>query len=310
MLPFCPDQVPKEILCGSAPIRMSLGSCSDDEARQLAAQLAEQARLLFHDVKKDLAWRAADADREPASQDLKTGQRPDKIIAEIRENLRFYLEKLEASDGSSLSTERMSGAGSTPALLWNDGLIGKVARDALDELMIEFKDLIRMKMGTGFGDASPFPPPLQMPEPAAQSEATNSTAIQIKPVRYKVHGRPDLSSGPAFHLDRRQVPRRESSKPKFSVRAAEYVARRQTARGKADKDVQSAKMRLKLFVDLIGDHPVDTYNGTDLQAYVELMQYWPSESHKRAANAPPLTIIERNRDLHLKPVAYKTLQEG
>jgi hypothetical protein len=37
-----------------------------------------------------------------------------------------------------------------------------------------------------------------------------------------------------------------------------------------DEHIKSARMRLKLFTELIGDHPVDTYNGTDLQAYVEL----------------------------------------
>ncbi|SSC64953.1 unnamed protein product [Ciceribacter selenitireducens ATCC BAA-1503] len=33
-------------------------------------------------------------------------------------------------------------------------------------------------------------------------------------------------------------------------------------------------MRLNLFAELIGDHPIDTYTATDLQAFIDLIKYW------------------------------------
>lgn len=61
---------------------------------------------------------------------------------------------------------------------------------------------------------------------------------------------------------------------------------------------------------MIGDHPVDTYTGTDLQAYVEVIKYWPANAKDRDANKTPREIIASNRDMRLLPLAHKTLVQG
>jgi hypothetical protein len=40
------------------------------------------------------------------------------------------------------------------------------------------------------------------------------------------------------------------------------------------------------------------------------MQYWPADNNKRDPDLTPWQVIENNKDLHLKPLAEKTLQEG
>lgn len=303
-------KVPKEIKCGSAPICMSLGSRSHDEARFAAGKLAEQARLLFHDAKRNLLRAAVSGD--PLTHGLFTGPSPDEIISEIRGSLKSYLDTIVPSDSLPPSVEPPAAENDLNLSAVKNDFIKQLAREAIEELIDEFSNLIKVKVKAKLGGSLPGDVPLQMPVANLQPQATAASPAHSTPRPYQVHGwaRASRLSVPAFHLDRRQVPRNLSEKPKFSVLAAEYVALRQSALGKIDSNIKSARMRLKLFTDLIGDHPVDTYNGTDLQAYVELLQYWPGESHKRAENASPLDVIEGNRDLHLKPVAFKTLKEG
>ncbi len=303
-------KVPKEIKCGSAPIRMSLGTRSHDEARLAAGKLAEQARLLFHDAKRDLLRATGPGD--PSTQAFFTGPSRDEIISEIRGSLKSYLDSIVTADSLAPSIELHAAENHLDLLALKDDFIKQIAREAMEELIEEFSDLIRVKVKAKLDESLPCNVPFQMPVDSSAVQATVASQAQSMPVPYRVHGwaKTRRSSVPAFHLDRRRVPRKPSEKPKFSVLAAEYIALRLAALGREDSNIRSARMRLRLFTDLIGDHPADTYNGTDLQAYVELLQYWPGESHKRAENASPLSIIEGNRDLHLKPVAYKTLKEG
>lgn len=114
----------------------------------------------------------------------------------------------------------------------------------------------------------------------------------------------------AFQQDRRYSKRPKSGKPLFSEIAAEYLALRESASSSANKDIKIARFRIDLFIELIGDHPVDTYTGTDLQAFIELLKYWPAEEKERDARKTAREIIEDNRDLHLRPLARKTLSEG
>lgn len=90
-----------------------------------------------------------------------------------------------------------------------------------------------------------------------------------------------------------------------------YIAARRLGGGaNIERDLSTAQSRLALFIELIGDHPVDTYVPADLQAFVNYMQYWPGDSNQRDPELTPWQVIEDNKDLHLKPLAEKTLQEG
>lgn len=65
-----------------------------------------------------------------------------------------------------------------------------------------------------------------------------------------------------------------------------------------------------VFLDLIGDHPVDTYTASDLQAYLALMTYWPALARDRPADKAPREILAANADLKFKPLTRSALQDG
>src|SRR5690606_35641044 len=71
-----------------------------------------------------------------------------------------------------------------------------------------------------------------------------------------------------------------------------------------------ARYRMSVFLNLIGDHPIDTYVGSDLQAYVRLMACWPADKRHRPSDATPREIIESNRDLKFKPLKRSALEDG
>lgn len=115
---------------------------------------------------------------------------------------------------------------------------------------------------------------------------------------------------PAFMLDRRSVERPQSAKVLFSDVASEYLAARRASKSGKNNDIETAESRLNLFVELIGDHPVDTYTATDLQAFIDLIKYWPNNAKHRPAHLSAREIIDSNRDLKNMPLARKTLEEG
>lgn len=115
---------------------------------------------------------------------------------------------------------------------------------------------------------------------------------------------------PAFMLDRRKVRRPTSRKPLFSEIIESHIAKREIVRGQDNKDIKIARPRLALFLELIGDHPVDTYDGSDLQAYVMLMKHRPANNNSRDSDQSAFEILEANAGLTLKPLTRKTLKEG
>ncbi|MEP3300580.1 MAG: hypothetical protein ABJO05_01255 [Roseibium sp.] len=110
--------------------------------------------------------------------------------------------------------------------------------------------------------------------------------------------------------DRRYVEREPSDKPLFSTAASAYLAQRVDAMGKPSKDIKTAEMRLNLFVELIGDHPIDRYTPTDLQAFINLVQFWPSKHKDKPSHLTAREIIDSNRDFSKKSIAKNTLQNG
>lgn len=110
--------------------------------------------------------------------------------------------------------------------------------------------------------------------------------------------------------DRRYVKREPSDKLLFSTAASEYLAQRVREMGKASKDIKTAEMRLNLFVELIGDHPIDRYTPTDLQAFINVMQFWPRKEKERPSDLTAQEIIEGNRKFAKEPIGKSTLQNG
>ncbi|MBW7950962.1 MAG: hypothetical protein H3C55_16710 [Pseudorhodoplanes sp.] len=115
---------------------------------------------------------------------------------------------------------------------------------------------------------------------------------------------------PPFRLDRRTVERNVSYLPRLSEAAEEYFGARAIKVGKDNKDLQTARNRLNIFLELIGDHPVDTYSGADLQAYVALMTHWPALSRHRPAHMSPWEILVSNIDLKFRPLKRAPFENG
>ncbi|RST87722.1 hypothetical protein EJC49_04240 [Aquibium carbonis] len=126
----------------------------------------------------------------------------------------------------------------------------------------------------------------------------------------RLHRDADGKIIPAHRLDRRTVERRPSRLPLLSEIADEYFDARAIKVGKNNKDLLTARNRLALFIELIGDHPVDTYSGADLQAYIALMTHWPALARHRPAGLSPWEILAANADLRHRPLKRSALEDG
>lgn len=112
-------------------------------------------------------------------------------------------------------------------------------------------------------------------------------------------------------LDRRLVDRAPSDVPKLSIVAHQYIQSRiDENRFYKKGDIRTAKMRIQVFLDLIGDHPADRYNGVDLQAFVNRMADWPADQDERLENESAFETLERSKTNSYTPLAAKTLRDG
>ncbi len=104
----------------------------------------------------------------------------------------------------------------------------------------------------------------------------------------------------------------QSQMPLFSKVSEAYIDMRVANDGADHPDIRYLRLRRQTFLDLIGDRPVDCYSPKDLQDYVSRMKFWPANSTKRAEFADRTTeqILAANRDMHLQPLALKTLRDG
>jgi len=69
-----------------------------------------------------------------------------------------------------------------------------------------------------------------------------------------------------------------TSVPTFLAAAQTYLDTRIAANGgKESGDIHSIRGRASLFATLAGDRPVNEYGATDLQSYLNQLQYWPPE---------------------------------
>lgn len=113
---------------------------------------------------------------------------------------------------------------------------------------------------------------------------------------------------PAAHV----APATAKSMPFFSTVSQDYINMR-VERDSADHpEIGTLILRRRTFLEVIGDRPVDQYFPSDLQAYVNRMQYWPANVTKRREmeGKSILEILESNRDFKFKPMAKKTMTDG
>ncbi|MFN4273944.1 MAG: hypothetical protein ACK4F5_14135 [Aliihoeflea sp.] len=304
-------------------VRLSLGPLTAREARRQADLLGALARNRFEQL------RVQRMERQPGENDcddhlLFDGGTPEMTAAEIKGYLKAMQQVIAQPAPPTPPHQVPVFAGLKGLVEINRELAKGSAGNPLivdNAEMLKAQSIARI---TGEATSTPGEAPGQK-RPAAPMRPDPSPAAVPSPEE-KAHDaeggtdapRPsagtDVSSGgvrvPAFKLDRRHVPRKASDKPLFSEVAEEYFAEREAASGEKNKDIGTARFRANLFVELIGDHPIDTYTAADLQAFIYLLTHWPASTKDRPAGKSAREILADNADLTAKPLTLNALRNG
>lgn len=293
------------------PLRLSLGACSHRRARLLADLLAAKARLMFDEMRHG---RGMQDDNDSEMRAL-------EAVIEMKGALKAYLQMIDRSDAPIPVAELQKTAGIRDLVSLNRELELQARGEPFNELVVGHADMLKQSalaklsassaLSDGVSKQVPTIPP-SMASSLPQRETDRGHAPP-QPLPDDDGTRRDAQGRliPAFELDRRTVKRPKSSQPRLTDVIPTYIAARRLGGGaNIERDLSTAQSRLALFIELIGDHPVDTYVPADLQAFVNYMQYWPGDNNQRNPELTPWQVIEDNKDLHLKPLAEKTLQEG
>lgn len=317
-------RMPRELAGGRCrTVRIGLGALTAREARRQADLLGALARNRFDQI------RAGRMDRELVGEN---GEQADGVIfdsgtpemtaAEIKGYLKA-MRQVIAQPAPPTPPHQV------PAFAGLKGLVEinrELAKGASgNPLIVDNAEMLKaqsIERITGAASATQEAAPAQ-DRPAASLVPEASPAAVPSPEAYDTEARIDAtrpSAGanaapgaarvPAFKLDRRHVPRKVSDKPLFSEVAEEYFAEREAASGEGNKDIGTARFRAKLFVELIGDHPVDTYTAADLQAFIYLLTHWPASAKDRPAGKSAHEILADNADLTAKPLKLNALRNG
>jgi integrase len=309
-------KVPKTICSvrGKGPLRISLGSASAQDARATADRLAAVLRYWFRELGKRMST-------ENGLDGL--GIQPDED--EDGESLlwKFLTTQMKAA----LFDIRDPAPPSSPQEAHDHAIVGNIVRISRelaasqeggphDALIADNAEVLAAAAASRLGQ-----PPVERPasstvlipvaDPPLQT-VTKTVSAEVRPPAAVPSGKISKAEDfvPAFKQDRRSVARPASTKPLFSQVAREYLAARVSNTSKKNKDIGTARFRLNLFFDLIGDHPVDTYTIVDLHAYVDMLRCWPANLKDRDPNKTPRQIIDDNADLHLLPLSKKSMQDG
>ena len=103
------------------------------------------------------------------------------------------------------------------------------------------------------------------------------------------------------------------SVPLFSAISQNYIDMRIARDGEDFAEIPRLILRRQVFLDLIGDRTPDEYFPSDLQAFINKMQHFPSNVTKRSDFAGKSTaeILEANKDFAIAPpMAKNTMAKG
>ncbi len=309
------------------PIRIGLGVLPKAEAREIADQLAATARVKFRELAKsmvDAEPNSSDDDEEQAlfmlqlktliqAKHLEIINPPPKPAEDVALGHAFMKDVVGYAQQLSA---KQQGLPHQPLIADNAQALAMIRYQKYEKEMRD-GEVLEPRLFTS-------PPPTDVttveqsggqPEPNYAAAPTPSSAPTktsdaplIKP--RSASGRIKVDRTPAYEQDRKSVDRPASTKPSFSEIAGDYLSERYQSKTEKSKDVKTAEMRLNLFVELIGDHPIDTYTPADLQAFVHLMGYWPKNEKDRPAGMSTIDIIRSNANLKVLPLAKATLEDG
>lgn len=295
---------------GSRPIRVSLGALPHQEAREIADALAALARTVFREIERRMAGYKgpdlADIASAFANEDIPADDWPFEFATLILKGGLFDLRE----PARAPTSEEAKGLDMMRGLVHIGRQVSsKLSGQPHDEMIADNADMLVARHVAKYDEmAGPVSIPKQLY--SSSQLPTPPGPNSMPPIKRSKKGPISRSETPAFKEDRRTVERKKSTKPLFSQIASEYLTLRQSSKSGKSTDLDIAEFRLNLFVELIGDHPIDTYTPTDLQAFIDLMKYWPAKQKDRDGNLTPRQIIAGNQDFHLETLALKTLQEG
>ncbi len=312
-------KVPKEIAASGPLIRISIGALSHRKARMIADLMAAESRILFSRARRRRVTDKPSNTDDPADGQIFTGETHGEVVAEMRGYLKAYARMLDNPAQEPTQEELRRTEGIRDLVSLNREIAKYEAGEPHIEVMVSNADLLQQRALAKLSDdptkasiqtaaraQAPRDEPVRTVEPTPPVIATPQPWTPPKPARDD-----DGKIIPAFKLDRRYEPRPPSSQLPLSDVIVTYLEKRRLGGGaNIERDLGTARMRLEIFMELIGDHPVDTYTPADLQAFLELMQYWPGDNNKRDPSLSAHAVIEGNRDRHLKPLAFKSLKEG
>ena len=292
------------------------------QARRIADELVVIARRLFDERRRTM---------ETAQHDETCDIGSDAWIANMKEVLVGALARLqnppppspplEAAAHASLKSlvqieqELKKGDAASPVVAANAGRLRALYHDRLrvlgrlDEALLRRADDDGLYAALAALDSPALQPSATRPFGAAiAAPAVPTGTVPPEPVAPPVDETAPAGAWPAAPVY--QTP--GAGKPFFSVVSQDYIDMRVRADGQDHPDIPYLQLRRQLFLELIGDAPVDRYNPRHLQDYVELLQFWPGHAAERSdlQGMSIRDIIESNRDHHLAPLAKKTAQDG
>lgn len=315
------------------PVRLSLGPCAYQQARYLADILAAEARLFCEGLR---ALDTSDDTHFPIQpQDLLTEETPEHNLVALKTYMKIKHHEIRSSFDPRSPSQKAAMDAIKGIVRVRSEARKRETGEPFNEVIVDNADLLidtySKKLTASVSPESvasatsdqtvsvaplqpppvlPSPPAVAPPSPPAPPRPAGPVnvpfAVWVKPEELKNLGKrvPDVL------LDRRYVPRPPSTAPLFSEVADEYLSARAGANEGDNKDIGTARKRLKLFIDVIGDHPADTYTFTDLQAYTNAIQYLPAKLSARAEEDDPLQLIKGNLDRSEKTLALKTIRDG
>lgn len=314
-------RLPSKLDAGRSLIRISLQTRRLADARWLAEALAVEARLLFKAELQETRQAGGNPLAKPGIQAFEIGRAAGVCLAPaIKRRLKAELALMTAEAQSpACATGQQHLLSPQPDIA---DTIKLAARIAVDEFLMEAADRIKQKLegklAKGCQQSSRENVSQSVPEMAVSTDGfAERRAGKKGGAAFKREGsllsphEPDRRGDtlPAFLLDRRAVPRKRSRLPRFSLVAADYLKLRSMVTPENRKDIDSARLRISVFLDLIGDHPVDRYEAADLQAFVLLMADWPAKPSLRNRGSAT-QVLEESRRLGHRPLAEKSVKDG
>lgn len=312
---------------GLRPIRIGLGVLPKREAREIADRLAAVARVKFRELAKSMVGTEPDGIDDEEEQAM--------LLVQLTMMMKSTLFDIRNSPSEPATEEARGLAFMKDAVGYAQQLSAKQQGLPHEPLIADNAEALAMiryqKFEKELREGKASEPQLIAPLPSTPVTAAKPRAEQPEPNSAAAHrpsgaptktvdaplitarsasGRIKVDRTPAYEQDRKSVVRAPSTKPLFSRIAGEYLSERYKSKTEKAKDVQTAEMRLNLFLELIGDHPIDTYTPADLQAFVELMGMWPAKEKERPAGMSTIDIIRWNSKLQVLPLAKATLEDG